>query len=172
MGFPVVSACRCSPLLGWLRSLSSLSQAPSRSLRCQIAVMLTVKGRVLITLMPTWSLCLHNIELHIFASVDQVQCMYSGYFCTSAPSEIPPFPTSILGAPCIPGLTQGLWWLWDSISLPCSGLCTSHAQFPTGQWSLWPHFSLWEVMQFGIFVMNFLGLWRRRWRVVTIPLPF
>lgn len=85
----------------------------------------------------------------------------------------PTLSPSILGAPCIPGLTQGLWGLWDCISPSLLwDLCVSHAQFPTGQWSLWPHFSLWEVMQFGIFIMNYLGLWHRRWRVVTTPLPF
>lgn len=153
MGFPAVSACRWSPLLGWLCSMSLLSQAPSTSLRCQIAVMLTVKGRVLITLMPTWSLCLHTRELHIFASVDQVQCMYSGYFCTSSLRD-PILSPSILGAPCIPGLTQGLWGLWAPSLL--WALCISRTQFPTGQWSLWPHFSLWEVMQLGEFFNELL----------------
>lgn len=73
------------------------------------------------------------------------------YLCSLRDPILSP---SILGAPCIPGLTQGLWGLWAPSLL--WALCISRTQFPTGQWSLWPHFSLWEVMQLGEFFNELL----------------
>lgn len=144
MGYFLPSACRCYPLLGRLHSGSLLCQALSRSLRSDCSnVNSERKG---INKPNTLLIFVYILGLHIFASVNKVHCMYSGYVRLS-PTKIPPFCPLFWKLPVSMASHKGYGDFWTTFSFPFYGLSISHGQrIPTGQQSLWPLFSLWQIM--------------------------
>lgn len=109
----------------------AVSQAPSKRWRCQIAAVLTVKGRVLIMLIPAWSLCLHTREVHILP-------LQTGYIAYRAVIMSLYFSHSFLlcfGSPLHPWLNIRVMGTSERyFPSSCSGLCASHDPFPSGFW--------------------------------------